>query len=244
MKLLVSDFDGTLHTDDEHIEKNVQRIKSWRKSGNLFMLSSGRSYQSLLEKIDTYQIPVDFFSTADGSYLFDQERNLLFEGVMKQDILKELGSILSLPIYQQIQYGIKETYLLERPTEEPISSVNFVLHRKRITDFFLEEWDKLDQHTDYDFLVYDYQDIFFYCIKPRGIDKAAPISYLAHTLHIPKRDIYTVGDGTNDKPMLEKFNGYQIGDNEKLLEAAVDHYDQVYDLIRDIKNQKVKKRYP
>ena len=46
MKLLVSDFDSSFYTDDINIIKNVEELNKF-KNNNLFMLSSGRSFNSL-----------------------------------------------------------------------------------------------------------------------------------------------------------------------------------------------------
>ena len=77
MKLLVSDFDGTYYLDDNDIKLNNRVIKKFQNKNNLFMLSSGRSYKSLKEKVNEYQIPYDYLSCCDGSILYDKKGNII-----------------------------------------------------------------------------------------------------------------------------------------------------------------------
>ena len=59
MKLLVCDFDGTYFKDEESILINNQEVQKWRRENNLFMLSSGRSFQSLKKMCIRYNIEYD-----------------------------------------------------------------------------------------------------------------------------------------------------------------------------------------
>ena len=55
-------------------------------------------------------------------------------------------------------------------------------------------------------------------------------------------DLFTIGDGDNDLPMLHDYNGFMIGDNETLKKVTLKCYNEVYELIDDIEKQKVKRR--
>ena len=54
--LLVSDYDGTYSNNDESIYLNNEAIEKFMKDGNTFVLSSGRSYTSLLIMATVYLI--------------------------------------------------------------------------------------------------------------------------------------------------------------------------------------------
>ena len=47
-KFLISDYDGTFHTDDESMKKNIEKVKEFRKSGNIFAIATGRSSSFIL----------------------------------------------------------------------------------------------------------------------------------------------------------------------------------------------------
>ena len=74
MKLLVSDFDDTFYTDDINVLKNIKELEKYKKN-NLFMLSSGRSFNSLKKMCLKYNIPYDYLSCCDGSILYDKNNN-------------------------------------------------------------------------------------------------------------------------------------------------------------------------
>lgn len=42
--ILASDYDGTLHVDEEQTLKNLAAVAEWRKKGHQFGLITGRSY--------------------------------------------------------------------------------------------------------------------------------------------------------------------------------------------------------
>ena len=52
--LLVSDYDGTYSNNDDSIYLNNEAIEKFMKDGNTFVLSSGRSYTSLLKETIYY----------------------------------------------------------------------------------------------------------------------------------------------------------------------------------------------
>jgi len=54
--ILVSDFDSTLYTNEENMKINVKKIKEFRRKNNLFIIATGRSYSSLIRKINQYKI--------------------------------------------------------------------------------------------------------------------------------------------------------------------------------------------
>ena len=244
MNLLVSDFDGTFYTTERNIKINVKRIKDFIDQGNIFMLSSGRSYTSLKCMIDKYHIPCSYMATEDGSHLFDSKGNLLKEDLMDKSIQDEIEPIIRLKRHRGIQYGTTRDYLENNKDNLDLSSINFIIEDDRINKDFNNEWYKLrDKYkTKYEFLIYGYNGIYFYCIKEKGIDKSRPIYNLSNILDLDKRNIFTIGDGDNDLPMIVDYNGFMIGDNDSLKRCALGCYNNVYELVDDIERQKVKRR--
>ena len=242
MKLLVSDYDGTFYTDEVNVKKNVNSIRYWMLYGNSFMISSGRSFNSIAKKLIEHNISVDYISTEDGSHLFDRNGNLLFEKNMDKSIINEIDDLKSLNNHDGIQYGTTYEYYDELPKYKEISSINFVIKKDKITPKFIKEWDSLKINNAYSFLVYSYDDISYFCIKPKGVDKRTPIEYLETSIPILKRNIYTVGDEDNDKTMVKSYNGYTIGDST-IKNDALASYNNIEEIINDIYTKKIKKRF-
>ena len=97
MKLLVCDFDGTYFKDEESILINNQEVQKWRKENNLFMLSSGRSFQSLKKMCLKYNIEYDYLSCCDGSILYDKDDNIITYYSLNKDILGKFLSLKNMP---------------------------------------------------------------------------------------------------------------------------------------------------
>jgi len=58
-KLIVSDFDGTLNWYDDIVsqrQRTIEAIKAYRAKGGIFTLSTGRSYESLVDFLRAYDL--------------------------------------------------------------------------------------------------------------------------------------------------------------------------------------------
>ena len=57
MKVLVTDFDGTLcnpHSDDIDLEANVEALKRFKEDGNIIVISTAREPGSLMKYVKQY----------------------------------------------------------------------------------------------------------------------------------------------------------------------------------------------
>ncbi len=69
MKLIASDFDGTIFIDEKIKTEDIEAIRDFQAKGNLFGLVTGRSYHSLLVLIEG-KIDPDFVIANNGSHIF------------------------------------------------------------------------------------------------------------------------------------------------------------------------------
>ena len=244
MKLLVSDYDGTFATSDEDIKINCKLLKKFIKNGNHFLLSSGRPLNSLKRQVEMYEIPYTYLGVSDGNFLYNKEDKLIMENHMSSDILEKISDIKRLDIYEQIQYTYSKENSLEVKDDEKLGSIAFVIKKENITDDFLNQYKKLEEENkEYQFDVYGFKSMFYYMIRPKGINKSSPIIHLEHELNIPKSKIFTIGDNINDIEMIRDYNGFMTGDNKQVEEYALKKYNAVHELIKDINKKKVLKRW-
>lgn len=243
MKLLVSDYDGTYSAKEEDIIINNHYIEEFIRRGNLFVLSTGRPYDSILGKTKEYNIPYTHIGASDGNYLFDKEGNLIKEYTIDNKIISELDEISSLDIYEGIQFAYPDSNTYQLRSNEKIGSIAFVIQEGKITNEFLKLYESLrEAHKEYRFDVYGYGNIFYYMIRPLGVHKGNMIEALRNKLFIPKKKIYTIGDNINDFEMIRDYNGFMIGENKDLENVALKKYDAVHELIDDIMKKRVLKR--
>ena len=94
-KAFASDFDGTLfmHGDYEgFLEEDLQAIREYQKTGNLFGICSGRSLSGLKGSMHG-EISCDFYIMATGAQILDKDGNTLWE--------KYLDNETAMKVYEQ-----------------------------------------------------------------------------------------------------------------------------------------------
>lgn len=69
MKLIASDFDGTIFIDEKIKTEDIKAIRDFQDKGNLFGLVTGRTYHSLFVLIEG-KIDPDFVIANNGSHIF------------------------------------------------------------------------------------------------------------------------------------------------------------------------------
>ena len=243
MSMLFSDYDGTFANTTKNISINCDAVANYMKRGNVFVLSSGRSFNSLFKKTIEHNIPYDYLACADGSYLFDKNGNLLLSHYVSHDAVSQVRELEDLAKFDRIDYTYERDYSVVYDNNEKIASISFVIKDKNINSKLNKRFLELKrENPQYDYVVYGFEDISYYMIKAKGISKSAPIAYLEDKLMVPKREIFTVGDGINDLEMIRDYNGFMIGDRIVLYDVALGKYDSVFGLVDDIINKKVKRR--
>lgn len=78
MKMVVSDYDGTLFNGKQSLIDNIEAIDSFRKNCNLFVIATERSFPSIKKEINFYNIPYDYLICNNGSVIFDNNNNVLY----------------------------------------------------------------------------------------------------------------------------------------------------------------------
>lgn len=232
MKLLVSDFDGTYYANDDSIKINNKYIDEFRNSGNLFMLSSGRSFKSLKEMTIKYNIKYDYLSCCDGSILYDNQDNIVIKYELNNSILKKFINLKRLSKIERIQYSYTDDYYSSKKGDNLIGC-NIVIKNEYITNKFLNNFNNLrNKYQEFDFLKYKHDEVTFFCLKNKDINKSSTIKYLMRNLNINFDDIYVFGDNDNDFTMLSSFNGYYIGEvSDKIKNVCIKGYQNVYNFF-------------
>jgi hydroxymethylpyrimidine pyrophosphatase-like HAD family hydrolase len=72
-------------------------------------------------------------------------------------------------------------------------------------------------------------------IIPSTTDKSEAINIILDIEKIKDENVYTIGDASNDKEMISKYNGYGMANSEDcIIKIAKRLYNNVHDLIKDI----------
>lgn len=211
-KMLVADYDGTLKSDLKNLMINIESIKAFRKKGNLFTISTGRSYESIKRECEKYNIPYDFINCFDGSVLYDEDDNLIFSDTLSRQELIALSvtypaekSIVSADYYDS--KGLVEFNKYDIDAEE-LSSIVLI-------DFKLKLFKTAREYTSG--FKHSYPNIKFTNLSgnlfvKNDFDKSRGLQVLEEYLRgeIHRDNIITVGDNSNDIEMLRDYDGYKM----------------------------------
>lgn len=203
MKLLVSDYDGTIYFKDdvEYTNTNLNAINELLKTNNKFCIATGRSFKSIKEQIDRFSIRYDYLITNNGNIVFDDKNNLISFKLLDKCLVRELvyalrklSNINNIILYDM--YGNETNNFFE--VVEIVIGFN-----KR---FDINELNDLKDLLK--FLTYRMH--YHKCYFKDDTIKSDGIKFISDTYKIPKKNIYTIGDDVNDKDMINNYNGFII----------------------------------
>ena len=167
-----------------------------------------------------------------------------FAYTLSHNVINEFDELVRLKKHKKFEYTYPEDYSEVYDKFKLLGSLALTVENKKISQDFLNTWSRLTkQHPEYQYDIYDYAGLSFYLIRPHGVSKSSPIEYLEGRYNIPKEEIYTIGDNNNDKELIRDYNGYRIGNNKNIIDVSLKEYNAVHELIDDIENKKVLKRW-
>ena len=202
MKLLVTDYDGTMYYEKQDLKtlrENIEALKQFKKQ-NMVVIATGRPFTSIKKEIDIYDIPYNYIISSNGACLFDQNDSPIYTQTIKQEIIqKTIAYLQKLPYISKIKlidiYG-NETNNLENVIQIYVEiKISSIFELKRIK----QELEFLDNNQ-----------FFNMCYFFNQTDKIDGIKRIQELHNIKSKDIYTIGNDTNDLLMLKEYNGYRV----------------------------------
>lgn len=221
MKLLATDFDGTLKYASRIMDEDLEKIKEWKQAGNLFVICTGRSFESISQQQQEYNLPVDYFVTNNGGMVFDKNGTELMANyldlMMAVDLVyvaKEMEDVVSVVVNDGVN---RYKYTIDASINDPryghlssnIEDPEDFMKLSRIAQVVIsctETQRAINLAEDINMFfgefVTAYANNFVVDIVPKDISKADGLEFLAEYEGIHLDDIYTIGDSYNDVPML------------------------------------------
>ena len=215
--ILFSDFDKTIYfkRDSGITRANIEAVKKWRKLGNKFCITTGRSFRSVTNEMPEIIKMCDYFILDSGSIVLSKDAKFLntftFEPEVVSGIIDLSRDFSEVPV----------------PLYFTPDSENFDYKIEKVTKLRLwfkeiELMDEVANKLEKNFSVFtDLQDAIsdrkelegyrgFVEIIPSYSGKNNAIKILQEYAKISNGEIITVGDGLNDYNMIRDFDGYAI----------------------------------
>ena len=201
MKVIASDFDGTIYRNRIITDRDKNAIYEWQKNGNTFGIVTGRG-KGIIDTLAEHGIKLDYAIAYNGAVVLNSRGEVLYEDWFKRGIAKE---------YYDFAYSTK--YRFDEP-KECADDPNDESKEHQMSLLLKDEDDAKELaevlNKKFEGRLTSYSNGHWINTVKYGTSKATGIDHYAEIMGVKKEDIYTVGDFFNDLPMLQAFNGYVV----------------------------------
>lgn len=233
-KVLVVDYDRTLFINNDDMLNNINSINKFRENGNIFIIATGRTYNSLKKEIDKYNIEYDYLILNHGSLVIKKDKSTLFHYKIDKNILFDITNYLSKykPKSVMYSYYTEDTNDINNPDISKITigfQKDIETFKKIMMDIVKKYNNKLN--------IYFTQNYEIEIIS-KETNKSRAIDLLMKKANFKKENIYTIGDSYTDIDMINDYNGSCMEKSIDILKnnKNIKKYSSVSVLINDILN--------
>lgn len=247
MKILASDYDGTLRRGGIIEKYDIDAISVFRKAGNKFGIVTGRSLNRLKTDFDEYNVEIDFIVGTNGGIIADADYNKIKS--FDIDFNRALDFIEKYRDRTDFSIAVGDGYKtarISRPFDthfnkyESSSTVEDILENKIINIFVIglknpELRSRLiDEFTqEFSDCLNFHKNMTIIDISAGGIYKSTGLEYVKNMYKA--EELYVIGDELNDIEMIRKFNGFCVTNaRDEVKEYATEMFDSVAACIEHI----------
>ena len=208
MTYIFSDYDGTIKTYEKNpsiieqltFNKNIKAINDFINRGNKFIITTGRSYKSILAETKKYHINYNYITTYNGLVSYDDKGNLIYQKNINKEILNEIRQLI---LNYKIGTVLYDNYDITNIYE------NIIVMKIYTKDKYIYETLKkeIKKYTD---LNITFDNLFKTITLHVITNKSLGIKELIKDENVENPKIITVGDSLNDIEMIKDYNGYKI----------------------------------
>lgn len=249
MKILASDFDGTLYRGAVS-QKDREAIAAFRSVGNLFGIVTGRDYTGIRTLLIAESVELDFLILMNGATAKDSDGNTIFSieadgacAVQIADyIRREFGhSVCAIVDDKRITVG---DTIPAGGWEASNASRAQEVGRFSMMNTLLDTPDDARRAAEYinchfNRYVNALQNFCHVDMPPAGVDKGEGIARYAETVGVSSAHVWCAGDNLNDMAMITRFHGCAVANSmPEIKDAAKGVYDSICDIIDAITDKK------
>ncbi len=243
MKIIASDFDGTLNYGGID-ETKINAINLWRESGNLFVIVTGRGAADFLNMYNENPFPCDYILANNGAIIMNKDGEIICDKRVDGNIAIPFIELLfkngcpwacvhiDLDYFYVYDDEIKakenDGYTLENIPQIPFfTQINTALNdfdeAKAVTEIIRENFGAY---------LNPLQNGRCIDIVSSDMDKAKGIYMLLDAARAQYGDVIAVGDNINDEHMIKEFRSYAMANGVDYIKSIADYItESVTDLI-------------
>ena len=225
MKILASDFDKTLYIEEkDKLIKNIEAIKKFIISGNLFCIITGRNYSDLKNLLNKYNIPYSYLICQDGAKIFDNMDYAINTNLIDREIVDKVCDLLD---SKDCPYYLDDGYNITNNRDDCVKIV--IRHDDK------KQAEELAEYIKNNIDVYLYISSKHINIINKNVNKANSLRKLAELEKLNINNIYVIGDDINDMEMLKDFKGAIMKSHtEDLDDTKKIEYNYLYEYIEEL----------
>lgn len=237
MKIIASDFDGTIYKHEIVSERDREAVREWQKKGNLFGIVTGRD-RGIIARAADFGLLLDYAVCLNGAVLIDAAGNTLYEAFADKSMAEKIPSFVEQfrPQHRGYSYSYHNNIETGNPDDiKGVCQLSFLFE----TDERANEVTKKLNEEFGDIMVSYANGRNINTVKA-GISKATGIEHFASLKGAAKNDIWVVGDSYNDLPMLTAFDGYIVSSACEGMKKLIDNAcDDICDLTEIAEKQRI-----
>ncbi len=237
MKIIASDFDGTLNYNGVSAEDS-EAIARFRAMGNKFGIVTGRDLEMalwVLHDLKKSNTEIDFLICCTGATILSGDGDVLM--IKRGKVTPEFQAFID-KAYELGFNGFNFNNLLKRCYVDPKAKIPS--DAMEMTEFSqLNAWFSNEEsakkyndfiNENYSHLISAYRNGGSVDMPPPNTSKVTGIYDYAKTFDAP--EIYSVGDNLNDLPMIKEFCGFAVSNAQPEVKAAAKHQcNRICDMI-------------
>lgn len=230
MKIIISDYDGTIFEDEITTKKNIAAIARFRNQ-NLFAVATGRSYEYFMSAKIKNNIELDYYLLNYGAQILDKNMQPISITPLTKEDVAEIKKFFK-------EKNVTILYCNDKKNSLKESGAIFKIvvkfnNRKDLVDSY-KQFIKPDSFNTYILKNHCSLEII-----RKDVNKKESIKKFLPIIKMKQNDVFVIGDSINDLEMITQYHGFCVENAEPNIKAvAVKIYPHVYNLIEKLMEAK------
>lgn len=211
-KLLVTDYDDTFFTNEKELRKNIKKVKEFQNEGNIFVISTSRSWKSMSKEVKKYKITYDYICCNMGAGIFNKKGEEIYKSFITEKQKNKIEEIIQL--CKENKFEVTRFGILG---DQSKNSKQIIGYKVKGNALDLEELREKLGVIESEFQVIFEQEKGKLFINNRENTKEKGIEKLIDLLGLKNYKIITVGDHDVDFNMIKIYDGFRMEKSSELL---------------------------